>query len=130
MRPKIVRGFAWLQIEVSPCGQSPTGKRWEAAIDTGASKTHVGGQVWRGGGLTDQGLRERVVYANGKNEKRKAFDCDLHLYDAHGGQHTVPDLKVVGGEPKSATGLIGTNVLFKGVLTLDGPGGACVLCFP
>ena len=85
--------------------------------------------MWRGGGLTEDG-KQWVTYANDNEEVRKFFLCDLHLYDDYGGQHTISDLKVVGGEPNSVTGLIGTNVLFKGVLTLDGPGGTCVLCFP
>ncbi len=128
----ILQDKALLDVHPASMGQQPPGKKWSGLIDTGASRTVLGSNVWRDAGLAHKtGEYAHATGYDGKPEQRKLLRCDLHLFDAQGNTVVVPNLQVFGGDPQAADGvLIGMDVLTHCVLTLDGPTSTVTLDFP
>ena len=123
---------AFLDVSPTPTGRQHQGKKSRGLIDTGATISAIGSNIWRAAGLTHKsGEYKEVEGYDGRPEQRKLLWCDLHLSDSHSNTVILKKLQVIGGDPnKPDDVVIGMDVLTKCVLTLDGPASTMTLDFP
>jgi len=123
---------SFLSVRPSLRSQQPAGRKWTGLIDTGATRTLLGSNVWRDAGLVHESRDYGTARGyDGKPEQRKLFWCDLHLFDPQMNTVVVPNLRVMGGDPLAPDDvLIGMDVLEHCVLTLDGHSSTVTMIFP
>ena len=122
---------ATLEVEAVKCEGLPQGTTWTALIDTGATGSALRGDVFRAGSIDPGRARVTVTNADGDEEKRKYFACDLHISDAQGNTVILTGQPVIGlDENADEEAIIGMDILLKCDLELDGPKAIMKLDFP
>ena len=132
LRARIVGNKLFLNVELAPAGKKAAGKEWKARIDTGATHTLLGENVWKTVGLKQTRVGGTQTDASGHKKRIKVLSpCDLWLFDSQGNRMLVPGLAPIGLDSRRADDVIlGMDVLLQCELVLDGPGRAMSLTLP